>query len=119
MFFRLGEVLLVIAAMEQSAVDLRVERLDATVEKLGCAGELRDVDDRQAGIPQGLGGAAGGEEFHPHVVQVLGEFGEAGFIGDGEKSAGDGHGNLGVETAWRCAGRQARRNQAGRAGQAE
>ena len=58
---RLGlrDVLRVVAALEQSAVDFRVERLQPTVEKLGRAGEIRHVDDRQARLTQRGGGAAG------------------------------------------------------------
>ncbi len=90
--FGLGEVLLVVAALEEAAVDFRVERFDPAVEQFGCAGVFGNVDDRQAGLAERLGGAAGGEQFDSEVMQFLGERGEAGFVGNGEKGAGDGHG---------------------------
>ena len=68
----LGEVLLVVAAVEQAAVDLRVEGLDPAVEQFGRAGVFGDIDDRQARLAQGLGGAAGGEQFDPEVMEFLG-----------------------------------------------
>ena len=51
------------AAREDAAVDLGVQRLDAAVHHLGKAGDVRDVDDRQAGIGEGLGRAAGRDQL--------------------------------------------------------
>ena len=102
-------------------MDFRVERLHPAVEKLGGPGEFGNIDNWQACIAQGLGSATGGEELDPEVVQFLGKNGESGFVGHGEKGAGDGHG-------WRLsrywfpfggADRQGRRKQAGGGRQAE
>ena len=90
-FLGLGDVRGVVAALEQAAVDFRVQGLQSTVEKFRRAGEFRDVDDRQASFPQSHGGPAGGKEFDSHFVEFLRKFGQAGFVGDGEQSAGDGH----------------------------
>ena len=49
--------------VEEAAVDLGVEGLDAAVEHLGEAGEVADVGDLQAGVAEGLGGATGGDQF--------------------------------------------------------
>ena len=84
-------MLRVVAALEQAAVDFRVQRLQAAVEKLRRTGEIRDIDDRQPRLTQRGGSAAGGEQFHSHGVEFLGEFGQAGLIGNGEKGAGDWH----------------------------
>ena len=87
----LGDVRRIVAALQQSAVDFRVQGLQAAVEKLGRTRELGDVDHGQACLAQGHRGAAGGEQFHSHFVEFLGKFGQAGFIRDREKSAGDRH----------------------------
>ena len=54
-------VLGVAADGEEAAVDLGVKGLDPAVHHLGEAGEGGDVGDGDAGVPQGLGGAAGRE----------------------------------------------------------
>ena len=48
-----GLVLLIAANVEQAAVDLGMEGLDAAVEHLGKAGELADVLDGEAGFAEG------------------------------------------------------------------
>ncbi len=62
----------------------------------GKAGVLADVDHRQAGIAQRLGGAAGGQQFDAGVGKRAGEIDKAGFVGHGEQGSlyfrwGDGH----------------------------
>lgn len=89
--FGLGDVFGVVPALEQAAVDFRVERLEPTVKKLGRTGELRDVDHGQASLAQYGGSAAGREQLHAHVVEFFGKFSEASFIGNREKGAGNGH----------------------------
>ena len=77
--------------VEQAAVDKGMQRLHAAVEHLRKAGVIADVLDRQPGLPEGLGGAAGGDQFHPVGGQYLGKGDEAGFIGNREQSALDFH----------------------------
>jgi hypothetical protein len=67
-----------------------MESLDAAVEHLGEAGEVGDISDRQAGIPESLGGASGGDEFYVMGYKGASKVDQAGLIGDGEKSAMDG-----------------------------
>jgi hypothetical protein len=55
-----------------------VKCFHTSVEKLRCTGVFRNINDGKSGIAQGLGGAAGGEQFDSEVVQILGEGGEAG-----------------------------------------
>jgi hypothetical protein len=58
---------------------------------LGCreAGVVGHVLDGQAGVADGLGGAAGGEEFDAGRRERAGEVDEAGLVGDGEEGAFD------------------------------
>ena len=70
---------------EQAAVHLRVQRLHAAVEHLGEARHLGHLGHRQALVGQQLGGAAGGQQLDAQRVQGLGEFDDAGLVGDGEK----------------------------------
>ena len=72
-------------------MDLGMKSFQTAVEKFGRAGEFRHVDHRKSRFTQCRRGAAGGEQFHAHVVEFLGEGGQAGFIGNGQKSAGDWH----------------------------
>ena len=68
-----GFVLVVAADVEQAAVDLGMEGLDAAVEHLGKAGEVADVLDGEAGFAQGAGGAAGGDQFDAEAGQDAGQ----------------------------------------------
>jgi hypothetical protein len=86
-----GHVGRVGAALENAAVDLGVERLDAAVEDFGVAGEGGHIDDGQAGVAQGGGRAAGGEQFHAEGGEAPGEVDQAGFVGNAEKGTLDFH----------------------------
>ncbi len=85
-----GDVLGVAADVEDAAVDVGVEGLDAAVEHLGEAGEVGDVADFEAGVAEGVGGAAGGDELDAVAGEGAGEVDEAGLVGDGEEGAADG-----------------------------
>ena len=71
-----------IAARQDAAVDLRMQRLDAAVHHFGKAGDVADVDDRQARIGQRLGGAAGRHQLEAARDQALPERNQAGFVGN-------------------------------------
>ena len=57
------EIVGMIAAREDAAVDFRMERLDAAVHHFGEAGHVADVDHRQARIGQRLRGSAGRDQL--------------------------------------------------------
>ena len=80
-----------VPALEDAAVDLGVEGLDAAVENFGLAGEDGDVDDGQAGGAQGGGGAAGGEQFDAQRRQAPDEIDQAGLVGNAQQGALDLH----------------------------
>ena len=85
-----------VAPRQQAAVDLRVQRLHAAVEHLGKAGVLGHLGDRQAGVGQQLGGAAGGQQLDAERVQRAREFDDAGLVGDGDQCV---HGYRGATRA--------------------
>ena len=57
------QVLGMMAAREDAAVDLGMERLDPAVHHFGKAGDIADVDHRQPRLGQGLGRAAGRDQL--------------------------------------------------------
>ena len=63
MLFRLFLILRQIAAIEQPAVNLRVQRLDAAAQHFRPSGKFRHVFDGHSGFAQQLCGAAGGKDF--------------------------------------------------------
>ena len=75
-------VLLVAADGEETAVDLGVQGLDASIEALGRLGVLADVLDFESCLPHLLRGAAGGEDLAAKGSEVLGELHHAGFVED-------------------------------------
>jgi hypothetical protein len=88
-FGHLGDVFGDVAAGEDAAVELRDQGFDAAVHDLGEAGVGGDVGDREAGVAQGFGGAAGGEELGAVGEQGVGEGEQAGLVGDGDQRATD------------------------------
>ena len=74
-----------VAAREQAAVDLRVQRLDAAVEHLGKAGVLGDLGDREAGVGEQLGRAAGRQQLDAERRQLARELDDAGLVGNGDQ----------------------------------
>jgi len=79
-----GFVLGFASDVEQAAVNSGVEGFDAAVEHFGEAGEVADVFDFEAGVAEGAGGAAGGDELHAEAGERLREGDETGFVGDAE-----------------------------------
>jgi hypothetical protein len=82
-----GHVLGHIAARQQAAVHLGVQGLDAAVEHLGERRDLGHFGHGKASFGQQLGGAAGGDQGHAQTVQGLGQFDDAGLVGDGDECA--------------------------------
>ena len=82
----------VVAHRQQAAVDLGVQRLDATVHHLGKAGELGDVLHGKAGIAQCAGGAAGRHQFDAAGSECLAEFDESALVRNRQQCAAKGDG---------------------------
>jgi hypothetical protein len=78
------------AASKQAAMDIRMQRLDPAVHDFRKTGDLRDIADRQPGVAQCPGGAAGGQQFDIAGGQRLGQIDQAGFVGNGQQSPADG-----------------------------
>ena len=66
---------------------LGVQRFHAAIEHFGKRGDFGHLGHRQAFFGQQLGGAAGGNQGHTESVQGLGQFDDAGFVGDGDQGA--------------------------------
>ena len=80
-----GHVLGPVAPREQAAVDGRVQRLDAAVEHLRKAGVGSDLGDRQPGIGEQPGRAAGRQQLDAERGQLARQLDDAGLVGDGDQ----------------------------------
>lgn len=80
-----------VAPLQNAAMNFRVQCFDAAIQNFGVPGVSGDIRHRHTRLSQGGGGAAGGEDFHSQRHQSLGEFDEAGFVGDTEQGALDFH----------------------------
>src|SRR5206468_5828525 len=78
-----------LAAMKNTAVDLRMQRLHPAVEHLGKPGEVRDVAHRDSLLPQQLRGAARRDKFDAHAGQLAGKLYESALIGDAQDGTFD------------------------------
>lgn len=66
---------------QQPTMDHRVQRLDPAIHHFGKTGEIRHVFHGKPGIPQRLGRAAGGYQFHAQPRQALPQFNQAALVG--------------------------------------
>ena len=82
-----GNVLRILAAMQDSAVDLGMQGLDSAVEHLGESGELGDVFDRHSGVAQQLGGTACGDQLDAEGGKFPSEIDHSSFVGYAENGA--------------------------------
>ena len=85
-----------VAQRQQPAMHIGMQGLDPAIHHFGKVGDLGHIADRQARIAQRLGGAAGGDQHHALAGQALGEFDQAGLVGNRQQGAGnlaDGHGS--------------------------
>lgn len=73
-------------AAEQAAVHHRMQGLDPAVHHFREAGEIGHVLDRQAGLADRLGGAAGGQQLDVAGSQGTGQIDQAGLVGNGQQS---------------------------------
>ena len=80
-------VRLIAANVKQSAVDFRVQRLDAAVEHFGKAGVFADVLHRKPGLAQGFGRAAGGNDFNSGLRPEFGRRESSPVLSETEMSA--------------------------------
>src|SRR5699024_7162943 len=87
---------------EDAAVDARVEGLDPAVEHLGGSGDGRDVGDRDAGVPDGAAGGAGGDDLHAVRGEGAGQLDDAGLVVDGDQGSGQGATLCGAHVGCSC-----------------
>ncbi len=77
----------IFAPVQNAAVNLRMQRLDAPVEHLGEAGQFGDVFDGNAGFAKQFGRASGRNQFDAESDQFASEIDQPGFIGDAKNGA--------------------------------
>ena len=77
----------VVTAMQDAAVHLRMQRLDAPVQHFRKPGQLGNIFHRNAGVAQQLGRASGRNQFHSEGDEFAGEIYQSGFIGDAKNGA--------------------------------
>ena len=87
---RLHDVLVDVTA-EQTAVNLRMQRLHAAVHDFRKTGVRRDLRHRNPVLPEQRGRSARGKNRDASFVQSLCEFDETVFVGNAEKGAANGH----------------------------
>ena len=85
-----GEVVGDVAAGEDAAVQLGVERLDPAAEDLGLAGVGRDLGHLQAGLDQCRARAAAGQQVDPESRQGTRQIDQTAFLGDAQQGPADG-----------------------------
>ena len=77
----------IVAAREQSSVDLRMQRFDAPPKELGLTGHVLDRARGDALGGQRGAGSIGGDELPPEVEQSARESVETGAIRDREEGS--------------------------------
>ena len=81
-----------VAPGEDAAVHLGMQGLHPPVEHLGKAGVVGDLGHLEAGVPQELGGAAGGDQRDAEAGEAAREFDDPGLVRDAEERLlDDGH----------------------------
>jgi hypothetical protein len=78
------QIVRMIAAREDAAVDRRVQRLDAAVHHLREAGHVGDGDHRQAGIAQRARRAAGRDQLEAARGEPTAQVDDACLVGDAQ-----------------------------------
>ena len=87
-----------VAAAEDAAVDLGMQRLDAPVHDLGKAGMVADLDYGESGVNQGFRRASGRQQLDAVAREAACQLRQAGLVGNGNQGAADrnvGHRRLG------------------------
>ena len=82
-----GGVVGIGAPLEDAAMHLGVEGLDPPAKNFWELGDGGDILDGDAGLAQGRGGAAGGQEGDAEVGQAAGQGDQTGFVGNAEQRA--------------------------------
>jgi len=84
-------MLRLVAAMEQPAVDLGMERLDPALKQLREPGKLGNVGDNDAESADEFRGAAGGQDVDAAPGQAARKGLQTGLVGDGNQGSLNAH----------------------------
>ena len=79
----------VVAPMQNSPVDFRMQRLDAPIQHFREPGQLGNIFHRDAGVAQQFGRAPGRNQFHAQRGELAAEIDQSGFVSDAENGALD------------------------------
>src|SRR6185437_3961603 len=82
-----GLVLGIAALVDQTAMNLGVQRFHAAIEHFRKAGEIANVLYLQTGLTKNARGTAGRYQLHAETGERLGERDKAGFVSDAEQCA--------------------------------
>jgi len=85
-------------AGQNAAVNGRVQGFDPPIQDFWKSGDLLHGSHGKTGLLEHAGGAAGGDEFHPHIGQPPGQFHQTGLVGNAEQGSLDRHHSLLVLT---------------------
>ena len=92
------EMASVVAPMQDTAVNLRMQRLDAPIQHFRKPGQLGNVFHRDARFAQQLSRAAGRDEFDAELGKFAGKINQSRFVGNAKNGALDSrHEALGSE----------------------
>ena len=75
--------------MQDAAVHLRMQRLDAPIKHLRKPGQLGNIFYGDAGIAQQLGRASGRNQLDAELGKFAGKIHQSGFVGDTKNGALD------------------------------
>src|SRR5579872_357745 len=89
MFSNGSNMLGIFAAVENSAVDFGMKRLNAAIEHFGESSEIGNILHRDAGVTQKPGGSSSRDQFDVEGGELTGELDESGLVGDAENGALD------------------------------
>ncbi len=91
MLLQRGDMLGQVAPRQDARMNLRLQRLHASVQHLGKAGVVGDFRDGDAVVGEQLGCPAGGKNLYPELMQAACKFKDAGLVRYADECLFDGH----------------------------
>jgi hypothetical protein len=88
--FHCLDVLGKIAPRQNAGMDLGMQGLDPAVEHLRKPGVVGDLGNFKSGIPEQLGGAAGGNQRNPEIPEPARKLDHSSLVGDADQRLLDG-----------------------------
>ena len=79
-----GQMIVIVAARQQAAMNFRMERLYPPVHDFGKACDLGDIRDLDPGLAEGFRGAACRKNVVSRRDKAAGKFDQSGLVGNGK-----------------------------------